>query len=314
MGLGHLVRCLALAEALAGRGHRCRFAGAAPGFLADRLPGGAPLAMPGGAADWDVPAFRDLVAQADLLVTDHYGIDAAWQRRSPAPVLAISDPPLFDLHCALMVLPTAFAPPTDRDDALLAPDHCLIRREFATARRAPKRGLRLLVNFGGGEDAGLTERVVEALASDPKLAALSITVVLGAASAERQDRVARAMRRLQTARLLERVTDMATVIDAHSITVGASGGGALERACLGLAQILIPIAVNQHALGTALAERGAALLLAADADMPAIASAVRRVIDDPTLRESLAASGFALIDGRGAERISDAIETRIFAR
>src|SRR5690606_17442476 len=280
MGLGHLVRCLALAEALEARGHRCRFAGAAPPFLAPRLPGGAPMAVPEPPGGWDVPAFRDLVAGADLLVTDHYGIDAGWQRRSPVPVLAVSDPPLGDLQCAMLVLPTALAAPRGRPDTLVAPEHCLIRAEFAARRRAPKRGLRLLVNAGGGEDAGLTERVVEALASDPKLAALAATVVLGAASAERRTRVAEAVARLPNGRLLERVGDMAAVIDGHDIAIGAPGGGALERACLGLAQILIPIAANQMALGAALAERGAALLLPQDADAATIAGAIRGMAED----------------------------------
>jgi spore coat polysaccharide biosynthesis predicted glycosyltransferase SpsG len=314
IGLGHLVRCLALAEALAARGHRCRFAGAAPDFIATQLPGGAPLALPGGGADWNVAGFRELVAGADLLVTDNYGIDAVWQRQSPTAVLAVTDPPFLDVECQMMVLPTTFAPPAGHDDALLAPKHCLIRREFAMRHRAPKRGLRLLVNAGGGEDAGLTERVVGALASYPALAGVAATVVLGAVPAERRDRIYKGLRALPNARLLERVEDMAAVIDDHDVAVGAPGGGALERACLGLAQILVPIADNQAALGTALVDRGAAVLLPAGAGVPAIADAIRRVAADAALRHGLADRAFALIDGRGAERVADAIEARLFVQ
>jgi UDP-2,4-diacetamido-2,4,6-trideoxy-beta-L-altropyranose hydrolase len=312
MGLGHLVRCLALAEALAARGHRCRFAGAAPSFLAARPPGGAPIAVPGGDADWEVAEFRDLVERSDLLVTDSYDIGAPWQRRSPVPVLAITDPPYLDLDCRMMVLPTAFAPPPGRDDVLLAPDHCILRAEFAAKRRRPKRGMRLLVSAGGGEDAGLTERVVDALVSDPALARLHVTVVLGETPTERHARVTRAIGRLSNARLLERVADMAAIVDAHDIAIGAPGGGALERACLGLAQILIPIAGNQASLGAALAERGAALTLPADSGTSQIAATIRRLVDDGALRAALADRAFTLIDGQGAGRIADAIEDRIF--
>lgn len=311
IGLGHVMRCIALAEALARRGHFCRFAGAVPAMLQGRLPGGAPLAMPGGAEDWASAAFRALTEDSDLLVTDHYALDAAWQARSPVPVVAITDPPYLDQHGAMMVLPTAFTAPPAWPDALLAPDHCLIRAEFAAARRAPKRGARLLVSAGGGADAGLTERIVDALASDPKLAPDGLTVVLGTASLERRARVADKLAGIADARIVEHVADMASLTDAHDIAIGAPGGSALERACLGLAQILIPIAGNQLALAVALAERGAALVLPAEADAAEIADAIRRAIDDPALRAGLAASGFALVDGRGSERVADAIESRL---
>lgn len=309
-GLGHLVRSIALAEAFVSRGYQCVFAGVAPQFLRGAIPGGEPQPVPDGMAAWDDPAFSALVEHANLLVTDHYGIDASWQRRSPVPVLAISDPPLRPQHCALLLLPTVFERPHDTA-ALIAPEYCLLRSQIVARRRAPKDGVRLLVNCGGGDDRGLSLRVVEAIASDPVLAALPLTVVLGQGVAKAA--VVAVAGRLPQAQVVENVVDMAFMTDGHDIAVGAPGGAALERACLGLAQILIPIADNQRALADGLAVHNAALVLSTEAEIANIAAALRRLVDDRPLRKTLASAAYSLIDGRGAARVVDAVEKRILS-
>ncbi|HEY9548026.1 MAG TPA: UDP-2,4-diacetamido-2,4,6-trideoxy-beta-L-altropyranose hydrolase, partial [Kiloniellaceae bacterium] len=87
MGAGHAYRCLTLAEALTGLGWRC-------------------YGITNGGAAATVPALRgnpaltlgseDSVAArpADLLVVDHYGLDALWetpQRRWAKAILVLDD-------------------------------------------------------------------------------------------------------------------------------------------------------------------------------------------------------------------------------
>ncbi len=295
-GLGHVMRCLALAEELNARGHACRFAGTAPDYVTRMLPGGAPVAVAQGMAAWSDPAFRALVDKASVLVTDHYGLGADWQGRSPIPVAAITDPPLARQHCDLLILPTAFEGPAG---ALLAPAHSLIRRAFRDARKGPKTGRRLLVNCGGGADGGLTAKVLDAIASDPALAALDITAV------GPDIRPHPGLPRLD---IRAEVVDMAGLAAAHDVAVGAPAGAALERACLGLAQLLVPIADNQLALGAALSERGAARVLAPGATAGAIAGELVRLMKDDEARKAMAMRAHALHDGLGATRVAEAVE------
>ena len=309
MGLGHLTRCIALAEAFAASGHTCQFVGSVPDFLAQTIPGEMPLSCAGPEHDWTNDEFIALAGNASLLVTDHYEIGADWQSHSPAPVLAITDPPLRPQHCELLLLPTVFD--AEIKGAMTAPAHCLLRSAVKAARREPKQGKRLLVSCGGGQDNGLTVRILDALISDDKLKEIQATIVVpdaAAGSIEVGERVAA----LSNAQLVSNVTDMAGLIAAHDIAIGAPGGSALERACLGLAQILVPIAKNQEALGTAFAARNCAIVLPANAGLQGIAAALRMLVSDDALRKSMASNGFALVDGRGAERVVAKVEKRMF--
>ncbi len=305
IGLGHLLRCLALAEAFARRGLECSFAGAVPAFLARRFDRFAVLPVPGGMADWADPGFAAAVDGARLLVTDLYAIGRDWQSRSPAPVLAITDPPVGDLAWDLLLMPTAFAlPPGVR--AMTAPEHALIGAPIRALRTSPRSGRRILVSAGGGQDRGLTVRILAALASAPALRGLNITVVAGDLPDAALDRIREACGLLPRARIHERVSDMAALVAAHDIALGTPAGSALERCALGLAQVLVPIAPNQHLLGRALAARRVATVLGEEASARDIANALERLLDDRGGREAMAARAFALIDGLGAERVADA--------
>lgn len=308
-GLGHLVRCIALAQSFEARGHHSRFVGSAPDFLLPSIPGGAPIEVSDWARLWDDEVFRSEVASAALLVTDHYGIDETWQRKCPVPLLAITDPPLTRQHCDILLLPTSFSS-SACGIALTAPMHSLIRSDIVYRRSRPKAGTRVLVSCGGGDDRGLAERIATAITSDAELARLPVTFVLGRGVSRTQ--IDLAIRNCVEAQVTSDVSDMAALIDTHDIAVGASGGSALERACLGLAQILVPIVDNQRELARGLSEAGAALTLTAQAGTAEIQGALRHLIEDQASREGIATSAFCLIDGRGADRVVDAVERQLF--
>lgn len=309
IGYGHFFRCLALMEAMAEAGASCLLAGMAPDYIDQETSRFAQLDVPGGMADWDQPSFVKAVDRADLLVTDLYEINADWQARSPTPVLAIADPPLSSLHCDLLLLPTSFQAP-ENQAALTAPAHALIRSSFAAQRYGPKTGMRVLINCGGGEDRELAFRVVAAIANRTELADIEGIVVLGEVKANYADRVRAQAESVSGLIVVDQVTDMATLIAQHDIAIGTPAGGALERAALGLAQILVPIADNQLTLGAALAARGAAITLEYDASGALVAEALVRLLADQVERASVAAAGFKLIDGQGAARVAAAAAER----
>lgn len=304
IGLGHLMRSLALAEALVEAGAQCTFAGEVPAFLGARLAAFPVIAVPDGMAAWADVDFSSVVAAADWLVTDLYGIDASWQRESPVPVLAITDPPLRPQAARLTLLPTCFTP---MDGALTAPEHILVSRAVTAHRAAPRRGRRLLISCGGGADGGLTRRILDALAADTALSGLQATVVTGLLPEADLAAIAARLGSLPQVQWRQQVSDMPALIAAHDIAVGTPAGAALERACLGLAQILVPVADNQLALGQSLAARGAAVVLEAGSPSDAIAAALAAMLADPAAQQTIAAAGFTLVDGLGPSRVAAAL-------
>ena len=98
---------------------------------------------------------------------------------------------------------------------LTAPDHALIRLDFQRLRHAPKRGDRLLINCGGGDDKGLTLAVLRAMSEAAPLRSLAGTVVLGAADDSYGGAVTAALSGLPGMSLRTAVRDMAELVAEH---------------------------------------------------------------------------------------------------
>jgi spore coat polysaccharide biosynthesis predicted glycosyltransferase SpsG len=316
IGLGHLMRCLALAEAFAEAGWAVTLYGTVADFVAPRWAGFVVIAPNHDetdcAHDWHDHAFLAAIAEADLVVTDLYALDDAWRQRCPCPVLAVSDPPHWPGPCALTLMPTWFPLEALPARTLAAPQHCLIARDIRACRPAAPPSAsapaRLLVSCGGGEDLGLAARCLRALAADPRTRTVQGTVILGALSEAGRAEAIAAAKVLPGMVLHERVADMAAVLTGHTLAFGTPAGAALERACLGMAQILLPIVDNQCALAEGLALWGIAQVLPRSAQAVDISDAVALLLADPAQRAALGAQGWQRIDGRGAAGVVRAVQ------
>lgn len=309
IGGGHLARAAALADAFRRGGYETALAtrGDAPAWF------DASATLAGEAADEPAALARRWPKGADLFVVDHYGRDAAfeaacrpWARR----ILAVDDL-AGRAHAADLVLRPAPNGPIPAGETTLAGlAHAPLRRAFARARplirrdpAAPVR--RALISMGAVDSADATGRALSALAAAGFRGEAAIA--LGAAAPHRA-RVAAALDRLPFRARLHIDADMPALIAAADFGLGAGGVGALERACLGLPSVLVPVAENQRPTADLLDAAGAALVSAGDP-----APALRRLIDDASLRRALSASAFAAVDGLGAERVRLALDPPVLA-
>ena len=323
IGAGHVMRCLALADALKRRGVATQFiCREQPGDLCESIEakGHGLSRLPEGVADVRADAEYSAAAftTADWLVVDHYGLDVAWERAMRAQarrILAIDDLADRAHDCDLLLdqnlrpegaarhagpLPVGCTP-------LYGPRHALLRPQFA-ARRAPRdrRAVRrILVSFGGADAGGET---LKALAAIARLAGTppAVDVVIGQANPHRAA-IEQACQALPAARLHGQVEDMAALMAAADLAIGAGGTTSWERCCLGLPCLTIAIADNQLAPAAALAEAGGQLYLGASAQVSEdrLASALASAIALPELRAHLSRRGMELVDGRGVDRVAN---------
>jgi len=263
IGIGHVMRCLALAETLRARGLACALATAEAGLAA------VPPARLAGIAILPAAAKRP---GTDLLVVDHYGLGTAYERDAHAwarSVLAIDDLANRAHDCDLL-LDTAIGR-SARDYAGLVPAHCvfllgpdfaLLRPSFRAARerrlpRERRAARRVLVTLGGTDPKGLTLTVLEGIAQAK--AGLEIEVVL---PAKAPGFAAVAVRCAALgARLHESVDDLAALMALADLSIGAGGTTAWERACLGLPTLLVEMAANQRGNVANLTSAGAAIAI-----------------------------------------------------
>lgn len=339
IGHGHVMRCLTLAHALREQGASCLFVCRAHdghliqkirqgGFQVVELPAPTrPLDATTSPARWlgvspEEDAEQTLAALADgveWLVVDHYALDARWESRLRATckrLLVIDDLADRQHDCDLLLDQNPGRQPEDYAQyvpagcvVLAGPAHALLRPAFGNCRpsslaRERSRLGKLIISMGGVDIHNATSRVLDALDKTDLPADLQITVVLGAAAPWQDSVRQRAARLRWPTSVLVDVQDMAGLMAASDLAVGAAGGSALERCCLGLPSVIVPIADNQLAGARALAHTGAAVLASVDgSDAPPLHQVMGQLLAGNALA-SAAAAAAAVTDGEGAARVA----------
>ncbi len=329
-GTGHIMRCLALAEALRDQGDRVAFVTAEiTPSLADRL---ADDGWDHHRVTGDDPAaILDLSRRlnADALVVDSYWLDADWRaavRSGFRAVLALDDLADRALHADLVWNPSPLAAtlPYDRFAPgavrLFGDAYLLLRREIALAAFGPRLPLAdrdsLLLTFGGSDPAGLTVPVVKRLA--PVLpAGVHLDVVAGGSNPALDCIRAACARFPGQVRLHVDSRRMGELMAGSGLAVTAGGGTVAELAALAVPTLLVVVADNQAPAADDARAKGWASFIDARGDRTAADAITDRALslwsDLParaTLSHRISAGG---IDGRGAERVAAALRARLSA-
>ena len=321
IGSGHVMRCLALAGELQRQGASVR-------FLCRELPDAlAALIHAQGHGVYRLPPRPDWSQDAadtqalievgtDWLAVDHYQLGIAWETALRARVtrLMVIDDLGREHQCDLLLDQNLQA--DGRCDgslspdcvALLGPRHCLLRAEFAAARSRPRprdgRIRRLLVAFGGGDTGGETLKALAALAGLGR-DDLTVDVVIASGHPLRA-RIEAACRERPNVRLHVDTTSMATLMRDADLALGAGGGMAWERCCMGLPAVVVAIADNQDEVARQLAAAGGQIFLgpAASVDVGDWGRTLERLLALPELVVHLGKQAARLVDGRGAMRVA----------
>lgn len=319
LGGGHIFRCLTLADALAANGWRCTFV-CKPGTR-ETVP--ALGRSRHEIIELDTPEEAIQLMQlypggVDLLVVDHYGLDNNFEtacRPWARQIMALDDGPgrshdcdillnqnlgvqsasyhgLVPDHCRLLMGPSY---------ALLRPQFLEARREALTRRAKGEPARRLLISFGATDPLNVTRRVVAAAAGLP----LEIDVVFGTGCAQQQAIHDLASQLDLKVRIHTDVVDMAALMSAADLSVGAGGSTSWERCTLGLPSLMLVIADNQELIARSLDQAGAVACLDCHETVTdeQLAAQVRALATNPNRLGTMAAHAAAICDGRGTQRI-----------
>ena len=320
IGSGHLMRCLTLADYLKKQGHIAHFlCRDHPGNLSELTtqhghqlhrfeepPADSPtLNDPNVYARWlgttqDQDAHetvRHLHGQGGtwhFMVMDHYGLDVAWQRRvrpHVGHIFVIDDlanrthdcDVLLDqnLNDAGQARYRGLVP--EKCELLCGPPYALLRTEFEKARKGLRKRdgwvRRVLVFYGGMDKSGETLKACEALQklNRPDIA---VDVIVGLGNLHGEP--IRQLCELAGFNYLRHVNNMAELMAAADLALGAGGTTTAERAYVGLPTIITAVADNQRPGTEAFAKAGAAWNAGASTavTVESLASLVRKVIDD----------------------------------
>jgi RimJ/RimL family protein N-acetyltransferase len=139
---------------------------------------------------------------------------------------------------------------------------------------------------------------------------LAVDILLGAGAPHLEDVRATAAAAPFPARLHVGIENVAGLLGEADLAVGAGGGGAWERCCLGLPSIVMCTAGNQHAAAESLRAAGAAVVLgdAKNVAEEKLIEALHRLVENGAARRALARAAACMCDGLGARRLVAALD------
>lgn len=327
IGVGHVVRCIALGQELRARGLEVVLWGRIDGvgWLSDLVADSGLRVVP--AAEGVAEQVGQAVeARFSGIVLDGYQLPpslGAALRATGRTVLALVDGDFgagqeADLYVDqnLGALPHIGGPAGSR--CLTGAEYTLLRDSVRTHRRAPgpisaSGEIRsVLAVFGGTDPAGAAPRVIPALlatgaeldvsvvASDPRMAQL-----LAALPSSSRQRL----------RVIPPQRELAALAAASDLTISASGTTVWELLAIGVPTAVVCAIDNQRL--------GYRALLAADVatglgelpelDTDHVTDTLRDLFENPCRATDLATRGQQLVDGEGRCRVADALVSRLAA-
>lgn len=328
IGTGHLMRCLALAQAWKEAGDQVIFITACQsdglvqrlreeGFDIYLLPHQYP-----DDGDWDYTKGVLTDHPGAWVALDGYHFDEVYNQRvkeSGHSLLVIDDMAHLKHYYADIVLNQNMhaeqlhyaCEPYTR--LLLGTRYVLLRREFLAwkgwQREISELARHVLVTLGGGDPENHTLKVIQAL-QRVDVPALEATVVVGASNPYADVLQAAAEQSRIPIRLIRNAENMPELMAWADIAVSAAGSTVWELMFMGVPTLLIAIADNQEPIARSAADSGATIWLdhrsAGWTEM--LVQKVQWLLSDTGSRSEFSHRASSLVDGLGTIRIVQALE------
>lgn len=328
IGVGHMMRSLALAQAWQYRGGMVTFVSycESDGLKSRILDEGfdfVPMCEPGGNQRDAKALVRFLdqeknASEPPWCVLDGYGFDHEYQysiRQTGCKLLVVDDynhlphyhsDIIFNQNIGANHINYVCDPDTQ---LLLGTKYVLLRNEFVNRERSdnhefPEKAVKILVTFGGADPDNVMRKVFRAfeLMGDPDM---DVIFVVGPASANGGFFEKAADSVPFTANVLTNVKTMSSIMARADMAVSAGGSTCWELAFMGIPFAVATIAENQRKLVLTLERENAALNLGWHENMSSldVSRALKKMMRDRDKRKQFSEKGRNLVDGKGRGRV-----------
>ena len=309
VGMGHFMRCFAIAEEARARGIEVRFVvSIISDPVADRCRRiGAAVRATGSLPGEDVAMVAAMLKPDDWLLIDSYAASADYvsDLHKVARVAVIDDLaalPRYDGDLVINAAQSASASTyraRTQAKLLLGAPYALIRREFRDAAKGA--GSAVGIMFGGSDPRQLTGGCAALLRQ--ALPDRRLVVVAGPAHIHTD-----ALRALAAADpLIDLHIDppsVAGVLAGCDLVLTAAGGSVGEMAAMGLAALVLVLYDNQKAA----LEQCPFPVIDARGDLPTdLGARAKALLDDPAGLKAIAEKAHRIVDGKGPARIVEAM-------
>lgn len=331
IGTGHIMRCLALAQAWKERGGQVLFIShcesqALENLIIDEGFDLVPIKNPHPHPD-DLKITLDILqryalcskphASSPWLTLDGYNFTPNYQRQireTDYRLLVIDDMANLDHYYANIILNQNIHAEQLHyyceleTRLLLGTKYALLRKEFRTwrefKRETPEKARKILVTLGGSDPDNVTLRVIEAI-KRLNMPELEVQVVIGPSNPHAEELKNAVLHAPCSMLLVQNPTNIPKLMAWADLAVSAGGSTCWELSFMGLPFVTVIIAENQEKIALELEQFGAGQnagwyhLLTEKA----LANLLRDLIDSSSGRSELCRKGKEVVDGKGALRV-----------
>ncbi len=345
--MGHLMRCLSLADYLKQNGYKCHFL--ARNFntkilnVVKRsqhslhlLPKKKMVIININKSKFIYSDWLQVTQQVDfmesykfikkinpgLVVVDHYGIDKTWHllaKQRGLKLFVLDDLGDRQHYCDILLDTT---PGRKKDDylgkinreaiLLLGNNYCIIRDEFLklrklSLRRDRTRLSKLMVSMGGMDADNNTLKIMEKLKTLDL--DIKITFIMGNETKDHKKIIALSKQLNVKNMVLPYSTSISKLMLESDLAIGTPSVTALERCCMGLPSINITTSRNQKTIASNLEDIGAAIDLGRIEKLSSqkIVKTINNIYLNKKYLKSMSVESSKVCDGLGKDRILEKI-------
>jgi len=322
IAVGHIMRCLSLADALREQGGEITFVTAEPYFQRLIQTRGYPCTVLGTAYDRmeeELPVFLPILERErpELVILDSYFVTPQYMEaiRNISRLLYIDDLNAFDYPADAVVNYNIYGPelPYPQNKTyFLGPQYAPLRKEFQglSQRNTKDRVENVLVSTGGTDQYHVALHCAEYLREHLPRENMIFHFVLGAMNRDivQLEQIAEDFSFIK---LHRQVTDMCSLMLQCDVAISAAGTTLYELCACGLPTVTYILADNQIQ-GAQMFQKAGLMPCAGDIREDAcflerLFELLNSLADDFAQRQRIAEQMQGAVDGRGAARLAEAI-------
>lgn len=347
IGIGHVMRCLTLAQELRLAGHEIFFITKNHiGFyntqisilfslhiLENGIQGELPNLSKSKYSSWlgesseaDLEKTNKIISKigpVDLVIIDHYALDEKYETGLQSKKVMVIDDLMNRKHFCDILLDQnitadqfAYQKLTSKPGTilLLGPDFALLRDEFGVRHKSisigdqNRRINKILIFFGASDINNDCLKIAKALTVDVILY-YELTFILNESHTSFSE-VQSLLKAYPNIQLFPFVADIADLMFQSDLFIGAGGATSWERASLGVASAIVSVAENQTRICEKLNRLEIAYYLGLSVQMTTEkwSEFFRDIVPDHSMWNLYRKNSFKLVDGLGTKKVSKHLE------
>jgi UDP-2,4-diacetamido-2,4,6-trideoxy-beta-L-altropyranose hydrolase len=325
IGIGHLMRCLALSEELTRRGNCC--------YFLSKLDGSELSEMIGERDANYVKINSDITLREDLelligfsreedidwIITDSYDMDSNYIqliKKTGTNVLSFDDTAQIHYYSDIVLNQNVGAEKLDFSAEkytkfLLGPKFAILRDGLLKRESGIKKTTaeKILVTMGGADPDNLTLKILRILRTVNEN--VEVLVVVGPLNRFYKDLKTYTKETDSKVNLIKSSEKMTEVYLKSDLAISAGGTSCYELAYFGIPNIIITIADNQINIAKELDKQKISKYLGQMNEISAekLKETIKELINNQTLRKIMSQNGRNIVDGAGKKRTVDFMES-----